>query len=149
MQTEACWWRDRVLMVERAHAAAGHEDSLLLLHLGGWSTLVHPRRLTGPLEIGERAAWNQAWAPVETPGSAYTQTGAATTASFTANAAYRVTTSGIQNIAWAADGAPAALFPWAMSAAVDVAAGLAEVQVSYAVSIGGEAYYAVVRVSAT
>jgi len=149
MQTAACWWRDRVLMVARAHAAAGYEDSLLLLHLGGWSTLVHPRRLTGPLEIGERAAWNQAWAPVETPGSAYTQTGATTTAAFTANAAYRVTTSGIQNIAWAADGAPAALFPWAMAAAVDVAAGLAEVQVSYAVSIGVEAYAAVVRVSTT
>jgi hypothetical protein len=123
VQISACWWRDRALIVSRAPSATGYDDSLILMHLGGWDNVVHRRRSWGPTQIGQRTAWTRAWAPVVAPNVAMPQSGAAATAAFTTNGGYRITVAGggsyrLNGYTTAIEGAR-----YAFSAALDVASG--------------------------
>lgn len=70
------WWRDRVLAVHRV-GAGSYNDSVLVAHLGGYTTVPLPQSTWG-VGIYDRATFGKAWWPVGIDTYSATSTGSPT-----------------------------------------------------------------------
>lgn len=90
----AMWWRDRVLMVHHTDGATGYDESVVVAHLGGWTTATLPER--GYTQaLPERVSWTRSWSPDTGPDQVFTvvDTGGGTvTVAWRSDATVRVTT---------------------------------------------------------